>query len=722
MTRSFSVFGGAVIAALLFVAPVHAQRVLGLDVSAWQTEITTTEWASLKRPTNQQVGGVFGDGRDFVFIRSSRGGTTGFYNQNNSDNDPPTNTLSQRYDDPYYIQNITRATNAGLFAGSYHFSRPDVIASTLNANGIANTGTDEANHFMQMAGPWMRPGYLLPVHDLEAGDGIRTDTELAQFSLDFSDRIYAVMGIRPAIYTNGNYAANILAQASSPLPTQIVSAYPTLWSARWPNQANPNAIDVQNAQPKDSYTPIYGPWDDTGVTHPWSFWQYASTMKLNGNNNLASNTDVNVANGGIEFLKDKLVPAVWTNDSSGEWTTLLNWNSGQTPVAPVQGAGQVARVGALTLPTPRLPGAAGSGVTSGQHDTVILDRPSANITVTLSSGTHNIRKLYTKESLNITGGSLTVNYIPSSDSTPISAQFSEAASLSGTGSLSVHTLQVDATRTFTVGGGNLSFNRVNLMPHGSAPAKILVNGDVNFDALADAAAAIANGAGGGLSGRVDLAGGDRNFNVGDGAAGVDLAVNVPVINGGIVKSGAGTLALQGANTYAGDTAVQGGRLSLNNAFLANASDVYLATGATLDLTFGGSPDLIDSLFIDGVSQQSGVWGAVGSGAQFTTPLITGSGKLQVATFLAPVPGDFNNDGMIDGTDLAAWDENYGETLADLEQGDANSDGMVDGADFLVWQQNVTTPGAVGAAGAVPEPAAWLLLGLAGAAMAAVRRR
>ena len=102
-----------------------------------------------------------------------------------------------------------------MFAGSYHFSRPDVIATTGNANGIANSGTDEANHFLQMAGPWMRPGYLLPVHDFEAGDGARTANEMAQFAIDFSNRIYAVMGIRPLIYVNGNYASNILGAASS---------------------------------------------------------------------------------------------------------------------------------------------------------------------------------------------------------------------------------------------------------------------------------------------------------------------------------------------------------------------------------------------------------------------------------------------------------------------------------------------------------------------------
>jgi len=265
----------------------------------------------------------------------------------------------------------------------------------------------------------------------------------------------------------------------------------------------------------------------------------------------------------MEFLKDQLVPAVWMNDSSGAWTTLSNWNSGQTPIAPVTGPGQVTPVGTQTLPTARLPGASGSGVTSGQHDTVILERPNANITVTLSSGTHNLRKLYMREALNISGGSLTVNYAPAPDSTTNGAQFSGPVTLSG-GSFSVHTLQVDAARTFTLNGGTFTFNTVNLMP-GATPARILVSGGVSVNALSNSATAIiANGSGAGNSGLVELAGGaTHTVTVADGPADVDLSVDVPIHIGGLNKAGLGTMRVTAANAYS-VTTISAGRLLVNN--------------------------------------------------------------------------------------------------------------------------------------------------------------
>src|SRR5439155_23271005 len=309
-------------AALLIPATGSAQRVLGIDISAYQGDLSTTSWATFKRATNQQVSGVFGDGRDFVFIRASRGGTTGEDHRSGGYpvGDRTFTNLSQRYDDPYFVQNITRATAAGLLAGPYHFARADIIETTGSSGGIANNGTDEANHMIEMAGGWMRPGYLLPAFDLEAGQTERTSAELTAFCIEFSDRIYQVMRIRPMIYINGSYANYV--QAS------IVPGFPVLWSARWPNQSDPNSIPVQTGHPKDSYSPIYGPWDDPpNPVNPWTFWQYASTAHLNGYT--GGPIDVDVAQGGIEFIKDFYVPALWVSDTSGLWTTLSNWNSGQ---------------------------------------------------------------------------------------------------------------------------------------------------------------------------------------------------------------------------------------------------------------------------------------------------------------------------------------------------------------------------------------------------------
>lgn len=617
---SFPFFFLAVLAVIGLHNPntARAQRVLGLDVSAWQGNISQTTWNNIRNVENRQ----------FVFIRSSRGGTTGYDHRQGGypSNNNTAFTLSNRYDDPYFVQNINRATTAGLFAGSYHFSRPDIIASYPNSGGIPNSGVDEANHFMEMAGAWMRPGYLVPVHDFEAGDGARTDVEMAQFALDFSNRIYEVMQIRPAIYINGNYAEFVLgggtaaqraelAQQSSNPPSVVSPAYPTLWSARWPNQNNPDAIDVQNSEPKDSVSYIYGPWDDYGVTHPWAFWQYTSRGRLQSYNNGQSNLDFNVSRGDIEFVKDYLVPAVWWHDNSGDWSTLANWNSGQPANPPVQapscgscssGTGQLAPVATGPLPVPRLPGEVGSGPapTSGHNDTVILERPNADITVTLSTGAYTIRKLFMRESLTISGGSLTIAYDPhhrlvtdpnndypnSQHSGPISAQFSGPVTLSGTGTLNVHTLQVDPTRTFTLAGGTLAFNTIHLMPHASNPARVVVTGDVTINPLIHTnpfvarTATIANGGGSGTSGLVDLTGGNRNLTVGDGPENIDLDINVPITNGALTKSGAGTMRLGVANSYTGQTTINDGILLATGSSQLGTTGVVTGQAGTLQLT------------------------------------------------------------------------------------------------------------------------------------------
>ena len=234
----------------------QVQRALGIDVSAWQGNISQSTWDTFYSTAN----------RKFAFLRASRGGTTGYYNQNDPNNANGSNTLSQRYDDPYFIQNITRATKAGILTGSYHFNRADITASTLNSNGIANTGTDEANHFLQMAGAWMRPGYLLPVLDLEAGAAQHSTTSLSNWSIAFSDRIFQAMGIRPIIYVNSSYA-------NSEVNASVAASMPNLWIAR-PTSGDPLTTEPPAAS---GYPNVYGVWNptypNTPTPAPWKFWQ-----------------------------------------------------------------------------------------------------------------------------------------------------------------------------------------------------------------------------------------------------------------------------------------------------------------------------------------------------------------------------------------------------------------------------------------------------------------
>ena len=161
--------GAAIAVMFADTKSAKAQRVLGVDISYWNRGsssgssdgISQAAWSTAFTTPDQN-----GNTRMFAQIRSSRGGTTGTNVSSGTPGNPSTpSTLSERYDDPDYFRNITRAANAGFIAGPYHFGRPE----------LGNSGTDEANHFIEAAGAWMRPGYMMPMYDLESGSGIGSD-------------------------------------------------------------------------------------------------------------------------------------------------------------------------------------------------------------------------------------------------------------------------------------------------------------------------------------------------------------------------------------------------------------------------------------------------------------------------------------------------------------------------------------------------------------------
>jgi len=81
--------------------------------------------------------------------------------------------------------------------------------------------------------------------------------------------------------------------------------------------------------------------------------------------------------------------------------------------------------------------------------------------------------------------------------------------------------------------------------------------------------------------------------------------------------------------------------------------------------------------------------------------------MRIVEHLLEIPGDYNNDRLVDMADYASWRSAFGETGTNLADG--NHDGVVDMADYVVWRHAYTSWTSGPAAGVgndfspVPEP-------------------
>ncbi len=141
--------------------------------------------------------------------------------------------------------------------------------------------------------------------------------------------------------------------------------------------------------------------------------------------------------------------------------------------------------------------------------------------------------------------------------------------------------------------------------------------------------------------------------------------------GSLTHSGPALTYLGGANTYTGDTIITNGIVSHTLPNFADGSSIFISTPGKLDL-FHAETDTVAKLFIDGAPQAIGVYGAVGSGAQFETPFITGAGFLNVTSSGTATPFETwatdkgltsGNDDPSDNPDLDSLD-NLGEFAFD----------------------------------------------------------
>jgi hypothetical protein len=88
-------------------------------------------------------------------------------------------------------------------------------------------------------------------------------------------------------------------------------------------------------------------------------------------------------------------------------------------------------------------------------------------------------------------------------------------------------------------------------------------------------------------------------------------------------------------------------------------------------------------------------------------------RLDLATIdaLAPLGGDYNHDGLVDGADFLNWQQSQGAVVAHFDGADGDGDGVVDIGDLeswrLRWGVSESLRGARDSA-ATPEPGAILL--------------
>ena len=236
----------------------------------------------------------------------------------------------------------------------------------------------------------------------------------------------------------------------------------------------------------------------------------------------------------------------------------------------------------------------------------------------------------TLSSLNITG---TLNITAGTNNFVNSGRFATAATMIMSGNSRVALAAQGGDGLLTIGSGGLTMSGATLQfgdPGASTrTAKVVLGGDFT----GSGANRFSNGnatSSGSSTNQLDLGGATRTFNITSGTTTI-----APVVqNGGLIKSGAGTLTLTNANTYSGNTTVSLGTLVLtNNARFATNSTVTVAVaaGAQLQLDFT-TTNTVAALVLNGIPQPAGVYGT-SSG----TPGFAGTGSLLVPGSSTPPP-------------------------------------------------------------------------------------
>ena len=361
-------------------------------------------------------------------------------------------------------------------------------------------------------------------------------------------------------------------------------------------------------------------------------------LSVNGNNkNLATNTYGFGTAGGFVTLtiaSSGAAPVYWNVDAAGAWSTGSNWVGNTAP--NVVGAFAAFGGGGTAITAPRTvtvdgPFTAGTlsfnnaanafTLAAGAGANITLDNGAGTAFVTDSAGSHTIQA-----PLTLTANGATFTVTGAGDTLTASGVI--GGSGAGLAKGGVGTLALTGTNTYT-GGTVINTGKVQI---NSADSLGDVTGTATLNnATLEATATITTA---------------RNINLGHTGSTIQVDTGSAYTVNGIVgdganpgtlnKTGAGTLALTGINTYTGGVNVTGGTLSVG----ANDGLGLAATGAGISLNggtlattanfglFNGGAGTNDRTITLGVG--GGTLAPVGGATLTVTGAVTGAGRLTKA--------------------------------------------------------------------------------------------
>jgi lysozyme len=232
-------------------------RALGIDVSSNNHSGGSINWGS-----------VYGGGVRFAYVKATQGSS---------------------YTNPYFTSDIAGATNASVIAGAYDFADFNTVSAAT-----------EANHFLSVAGPYVREGYLRPALDME-GSTSMSQTQVSNYVNAWASDVYNATGVLTVVYASQSFAATYF--------NSSVTSSKQFWIADY------NGQNIYTGSP-GSTTPF----------STWTLWQGSSTGSVPG---IVGNVDLDVSNGDVtSYLIPNVIATSGAKFTNGE-AIHVNSSSGQ---------------------------------------------------------------------------------------------------------------------------------------------------------------------------------------------------------------------------------------------------------------------------------------------------------------------------------------------------------------------------------------------------------